>query len=73
MVAAAASKPTLPLIPKIVSPTWISLPIAYLEANLFNFSMHLCGKSCSLLTATNSPLEKVNCTCCSSFFCNCDG
>ena len=39
MVAAAASKPTLPLIPKIVSPTWISLPIAYLEANLFNFSI----------------------------------
>ena len=68
MIAAAASKPTLPLIPTIVSPTWISLPIAYLEANLFNFSIHLCGKLCSSLTATHSTLEKVNLTFSDPFF-----
>ncbi len=59
-MGAAASKPTRPLIPMIVSPTCMSRPIPYAAPISSTFWMALIGSSnVSSLTAFSSPFSKV--------------
>ena len=55
MRGAGASNPTLPLIPIMVSPTWMSLPMAYSPAREFRATMASMGDSCSSSRLFNSP------------------
>ena len=63
-IGAAASKPTRPLIPIMVSPTCISRPIPYAAPISSTFWIALIGSSnFSSFTAFNSPFSKVRRSC----------